>query len=165
MKIIVKNKILKFKNKEIQCSIGKNGFTSNKIEGDGCTPIGTYKLREIFFRKDKISLKNEFLIKNTEIRENSGWCDDIKSEFYNCYIDFPFEHSAERLYRVDNLYDIFCVIEHNMMPIIKNNGSAIFLHVASKQFDPTEGCIAIEKKYLIEIAEQLDATSQIVIEP
>ena len=33
-----------------------------------------------------------------------------------------------------------------MKPIIPNKGSAIFLHLAKKNYKSTEGCIAISKK-------------------
>ncbi len=75
-----------------------------------------------------------------------GWCDDPKSNFYNKLIKFPFNHRAERLYKKDNIYDIVLVINYNLKPIIKNRGSAIFLHIAKKNYSPTEGCIAVSKK-------------------
>ena len=53
MNIIVKNNILTFNNKEYQCAFGKAGFTDNKIEGDNKTPIGTFLLREVFYRDNE----------------------------------------------------------------------------------------------------------------
>ena len=38
-----------------------------------------------------------------------------------------------------------------MNPVIKKNGSAIFLHLATKKFKPTKGCIGIKKKDFIKI--------------
>ena len=65
-----------------------------------------------------------------KIKKNMGWCDDINSYEYNKAIAFPFEYSAERLYRNDDIYDIICIIEYNSNPVIKGKGSAIFIHVA-----------------------------------
>jgi hypothetical protein len=42
-------------DKKFKCCIGENGVTSNKLEGDGKTPIGNYPLREIWVREDKLS--------------------------------------------------------------------------------------------------------------
>jgi L,D-peptidoglycan transpeptidase YkuD (ErfK/YbiS/YcfS/YnhG family) len=33
-----------------------------------------------------------------------------------------------------------------MIPIIKNKGSAIFIHVAKKNYKKTAGCVALKKK-------------------
>ena len=39
-----------------------------------------------------------------------GWCDDPRSKQYNKPIKFPFNKSAEKLYRKDNTYDIILVL-------------------------------------------------------
>ena len=49
------------------------------------------------------------------------------------------------------LYDILIVIGYNDDPVIKNKGSAIFLHLEQKNINTTEGCIAIKKKYMINL--------------
>ena len=72
--------------------------------------------------------------------------------------------SAEHLYRDDDIYDIVCVLNYTTSPVIPGRGSAIFLHIAKPGFLGTEGCIAIEKEPLIEIATNLTADSTIVIE-
>ena len=41
-----------------------------------------------------------------------------------------------------------------MRPIKKNKGSAIFIHVAKKNYKKTEGCVAIKKKHLLEIIKK-----------
>ena len=46
------------------------------------------------------------------------------------------------------MYDIIVVINYNFSPIKKKRGSAIFLHVAKKNYSPTLGCIALSKKDL-----------------
>ena len=91
-------------------------------------------------------------------------CDDQKSDLYNQYIQFPFQGSAEHLYRDDHIYDIICVLSYNTSPIIPGRGSAIFLHIAKADFLGTEGCIAVEREVLIEIATNLTTTSTIIIE-
>ena len=47
------------------------------------------------------------------INKNSGWCDDIRSTYYNKFIKFPFSYNAEFLYREDDIYNIICVINYN----------------------------------------------------
>ena len=163
MKLVVKNGFLINQDQKYKCSIGYNGLSKNKTEGDGCTPVGTFKLNKIMYRPDKINNFKSNL--ETEIIEKrDGWCDDINSELYNQKIIFPYELSAENLYRHDDLYDLICIIDYNLNPIIKGKGSAIFLHVASSDYSPTHGCVAIKKDELIEIAIKLNRDSSIQID-
>ena len=162
MKLVVKNGHLVSKDKKYKCVIGYNGLSDNKYEGDGCTPVGSFKINKILFRPDKIN-NNRFNLQSEIIEEKDGWCDDIRSDFYNKKIRFPFEYSAEHLYRKDDLYDIICIIDYNLNPIIKGRGSAIFLHVASDNYSPTQGCVAIKKEELLEIALNLEKSSLIKI--
>ena len=163
MKFIVKNNNLFTENESFKCAIGLGGLTDNKLEGDHCTPIGEFKFDKIYYRADKLG-KMGFSISSIEISNNDGWCDDPNNKLYNQFVKFPFESSAEKLYRTDDLYDIICVINYNTDPIIPGKGSAIFLHVCKDDFTPTEGCIAVEKKVLIEISKQITAESSIIIE-
>ena len=55
MTIIIKNKeTLLYDDFKFKCCIGKNGTTSNKIEGDKKTPKGIFSLGLVFYRKDRI---------------------------------------------------------------------------------------------------------------
>jgi len=163
MKLVVKNGFLISKDEKYKCSIGYNGLSNNKSEGDGSTPIGTFKINKILFRPDKIN-NHRFSLQSEIIEEEDGWCDDIRSDLYNQKIRFPFKYSAERLYRNDDLYDIVCIIDYNLSPIIKGKGSAIFLHVASEDYSPTQGCVAIKKEELLEITLNLEKNSSITID-
>ena len=162
MFILVKNNKFIVGDQSFDCALGVNGLTENKKEGDGCTPIGTFRFDKIFYRKDRLGKLN-FLIDSAAIKSNDGWCDDTKSVFYNQHINFPFDESAENLYREDNIYDLICVLNYNTKPIISGKGSAIFLHVAKKAFIGTEGCVAIEKDVLINITKNITSQSQIKI--
>ena len=54
-KTILKNKVtLKFDDFYFKCSIGKNGLTTKKIEGDKRTPKGFFNIEHLYFRKDRI---------------------------------------------------------------------------------------------------------------
>ena len=64
---------------------------------------------------------------------------------YNKLISFPFQFTAERLYRKDNIYDLILVLNYNMNPIRNGKGSAIFIHIAKNNFGATEGCVALKK--------------------
>ena len=163
MNLLVKNNHLFIKDKKLKCAIGRGGLKKNKVEGDLSTPIGTFKFNKIYYRADKLGETN-FEINSTIIQKNDGWCDDERSTFYNQYIQFPFNESAEHLYREDDIYDILCVLNYNTSPIIPGLGSAIFLHVARSNFAGTEGCIAIDKEALLKIATNITHDSRIIIE-
>ena len=160
--IIVRNKVLKYKNLSYRCSVGENGITNSKTEGDKCTPGGIYSIDKIYFRKDKLSLpKIEF--QTISINKNFGWCDDINSPYYNKFIKFPFSHSAEILFRDDDIYNIICIINYNTNPIIKNVGSAIFLHIANNDYSGTAGCLALKQDDLIELLKNIKVDTKIHI--
>ena len=67
---------------------------------------------------------------------------------YNKLIKLPSEYNYEKLYKKDNVYDIILVLNYNMNPVVKNKGSAIFIHVAKENYKKTEGCVAIKKVHL-----------------
>ena len=160
--IIVRKNTLIYNDKSFQCAIGKSGTTKKKIEGDGCTPLGKYLIKEVFYRSDRVNLPN-ISFPTTVIENNYGWCDDINSKEYNKLIKFPFKESAERLFRSDNIYDIICVLNYNLDPIVKNKGSAIFLHIARDDYSGTQGCVAISEKNLVLLLTMININTELNI--
>ena len=67
------------------------------------------------------------------------------------------------LYKKENIYDIILVLNYNMSPIKKNKGSAIFIHVAKKNYRKTEGCVAINKISLLKIVKEIKKNTSIKI--
>ena len=145
MTIILKNKdTLIFDDFNFRCCIGKKGITNNKIEGDKKTPSGLFSLGKVFYRKDK-NYKPITKLNLISIKKNMGWCDDVKSKYYNKLVTTKIKCKHEKLYRKDSNYDYFIVLDYNLKKTIKGKGSAIFLHL-TQNYKPTEGCIAIQKK-------------------
>ncbi len=165
-KLILNNKVFK-------CQIGKNGKIPfyKKKEGDLCTPMGSWTLESIFFRKDRINFLKTNKSLKTKVKKISkfcGWCDDIKNPNYNKYIKINKAKrkkfcNYESLHREDNAYDLIVVINFNIKPIIKGKGSAIFLHCSFTDARPTKGCIAIDKKNLLYLCRNLNSKSKIQI--
>ena len=150
MTIYLKNKYtLIFGDFKFKCSIGKNGLSKNKKEGDKKTPIGNFRLGNLYFRSDKIK-KLKTRLKCIPIRKNMGWCDDVKSKkFYNELIITDKKVRHEKLYRKDFKYNLLIPLSYNSNPTILGKGSAIFFHL-TKSYKATEGCIALkEKDFLI----------------
>ena len=147
---------------KIKCAVGKRGITIKKIEGDNKTPAGNFKFKTIFYRKDRISLAKTYLQKIV-IKKNMGWCDDSSSKFYNKLIKFPFLYNAEKLWLTENIYDVVVVINYNINPVAKKKGSAIFLHIAKKNYTPTRGCVAISKKDMKLLVSKINVKTKLKI--
>ena len=162
MHILINKKYLTFNNYKAKCSLGKRGIGLKKREGDLITPKGKYKIKYILYRKDRVKIQSK--IKKIVIKKNMGWCDDPKSNEYNKLINLPSVYKHEKLYKKENFYDIIIVLNYNMSPIVKNKGSAIFIHVARKNYKKTEGCVAIKKAHLLKITKDLKNNTKVLIE-
>ena len=162
MIIVKKSGYLKYKNLKFRCALGKGGVKKKIIEGDNITPKGIFKIIKIYYRPDKIR-KIKTLIKKIKIKKNMGWCDDPNSDFYNKQIKLPTKLSHEKLYRNDNLYDLIAVLNYNTNPIIKNKGSAIFMHIGKDSYKKTKGCIALKREHLIMISSKIKKNTKIKI--
>ena len=92
-----------------------------------------------------------------------GWCDDTKSPYYNKLIKLQTKYSHEKLYKRSNIYDLIIVLSYNINPTIKNKGSAIFIHVTRKNYQPTQGCVALKKRNLIKLISKINKNIQIKI--
>jgi len=162
MNIILKNKFIYFQNYKLRCSVGKNGISYKKKEGDNKTPRGKFKFKYILYRKDRIpNLKSK--LKKIVICKRMGWCDDPSSKYYNQIIKLPFKSSAEKLWLKDNIYDIIIIIDYNLNPVIKFKGSAIFLHLAKNTYQSTKGCVAINKNDMKLLLEKINKKSKLQI--
>ena len=162
MNVIVNYKnTLFFDDFKFKCSVGKYGFTKNKIEGDKKTPKGFFEIGELFFRKDRCK-KPMTKIKTLSIKRNMGWCNDTKSSKYNKLIKIPQKLNYEKVFRNDEKYNFIIPIEYNTKKPTKNKGSAIFLHL-TKNYKPTAGCIAIKKNDFLVLLKLINKKTKIKI--
>ena len=163
MIIFIKNKhTLQIDEFKFICCIGKKGSTSNKKEGDKKTPKGIFKIGNLYYRKDRIE-KPLTLLKCIEIKKNMGWCDDINfPKKYNKLIKIEKKISHEKLLRKDHKYDFLIPIKYNFEKPITGLGSCIFIHL-TKNFKPTDGCVAIKKKDFLILLKLINKNSKIKI--
>ena len=144
MIIHVKNKsTLIIGDFKLRCCIGKNGFTSNKREGDYSTPKGLFILKKLYYRKDRVAFPKCEITKKV-IQKDMAWCDDPNDKRYNKEIKIYNKKLRENLFRADHNYDYLISINHNEQKI-PNKGSAVFIHLTD-DYKPTAGCIALKKK-------------------
>ncbi len=140
------------KSDDFSCSafMGKNGSTTDKTEGDGCTPLGVYKIKSAFY----INEKPKTALDSFKITEDSYWVDDIDSAYYNQYVtDIAKKDwdSAEHMIEYDG-YRYGFVVDYN--PTCEPNvGSAIFFHVG---YNPTAGCVATNEEMVLKYLSVLD---------
>lgn len=139
------------------CALGRAGVRLDKREGDGATPIGTWPIRQVLYRADRLSAHGlempSLCVPVRRIAPDDGWCDAPLDENYNRRIMLPYAASAERMWREDGVYDVVVVLGHNDDPPVADMGSAIFMHVAQPGLPPTEGCIALELAHLMAVLQ------------
>ena len=162
MLIKVKNKdTLLFDNFIFRCVVGKKGISEKKREGDFCTPKGSFELKTVYYRPDRIKhVETKLNIK--KIQPDMGWCNDPLNKKYNSLIKINQKIKHEKLYRKDNKYDILVVIDYNYRKPIPFRGSAIFIHL-TKSFKGTAGCIALNKKDLLILLKLVNKKTKIKI--
>ena len=164
MIIFVKNKdTLLVDGFKFKCSIGKNGFSRKKVEGDLTTPKGKFCLGNIYYRTDRVK-KPLSKIESIPIKKDMGWCDDPNSKYYNKQIKIEknLKISYEKLYRKDHKYDYLILIKYNYKNATKFKGSAIFLHL-TKNYLPTKGCVALCEKDFLILAKLINKKTKIKI--
>ena len=163
MIIHVKNKhTLKVDEFYFKCSVGKNGSTNNKKEGDKKTPKGTFSIENLYFRLDKID-KLKTSLKTIKINKNMGWCDDINfPEKYNKLIKVRKNIRCEKLKRNDDKYNLLLPIKYNFNKPKVGLGSCIFIHL-TKNYKPTAGCIALKKKDFLIMLKIINKNTKIKI--
>ena len=163
MTIFIKNKhTLQIDEFKFRCCIGEKGKTKNKKEGDKKTPKGTFKIGNLYFRKDRIN-EPSTLLKCIKIKKNMGWCNDIRfSKKYNKLIKIEKKIKHEKLQRKDSKYDLLIPIKYNFENPVTGRGSCIFIHL-TKNYKPTAGCIALKEKDFLIMVKLLKKNSKIKI--
>jgi L,D-peptidoglycan transpeptidase YkuD (ErfK/YbiS/YcfS/YnhG family) len=126
----------------LRAAHGRSGITLHKQEGDGATPAGLLRLVRVLYRADRIK-PPACIVPVEPIGPLDGWCDDADDAAYNKPIRLPCPASHEALWREDHVYDVIGVLDWNFTPIVKERGSAIFFHVATPDYAPTAGCVAL----------------------
>jgi len=145
-----------------KCSIGRNGLSKNKIEGDLKTPIGVFSIENLYYRNDRVE-KPITNLKCVRIYENMAWCDDSSNkEKYNKLIKVNNKIKHEKLYRKDNNYDFLIPINYNTEKTIQKKGSAIFIHL-TKNYKKTDGCISLKKNDFLILLKLIDKNTKIKI--
>lgn len=151
---------VRFHGHVFPCSLGKNGRSKHKREGDGATPIGSHRITGMFYRPDRITKPVGWA---RPIGPRDLWSDDSCDTRYNQHVRAPYNFSHEALRRADPLYDLVLVTDWNMLPAIAGKGSAIFIHQWRRPGFGTEGCIAFSRPNLRWIAERIMIGTRLIV--
>ena len=163
MLILLKNKhTLKVDEFYFNCSIGKRGTGKKKIEGDYKTPVGTFSIEHLYYRKDRVT-KPQTKLKCIPIQKYMGWCNDINHpKKYNKLVSIDKQISQEKLFRKDHKYDLLIPIKYNFKKKVVGKGSCIFLHL-TKDYLPTAGCIALSEKDFLILLKLINRNSKVKV--
>jgi len=143
-------------------ALGRAGIRANKREGDGGTPRGRFRLRQLWWRADRM-IRPATLLPARRIGPQDAWCEDPSDRRYNRAMMVPSQHPGDRLRRADQLYDLIIEIDHNTRPRVAGRGSAVFVHIARPGLAPTAGCVAMPKPRLRQLLARLGPRTRIYI--
>jgi L,D-peptidoglycan transpeptidase YkuD (ErfK/YbiS/YcfS/YnhG family) len=146
--------------------VGRNGVSSNRREGDGTTPTGTYAIGATMYGN---SANPGVRYRYRRLRCGDWWSEDPASPTYNtfqhvtCGKPPPFKIKTSGMWQQPVAYAHLAVIEFNMRPVVPGRGSGIFLHAQTG--GPTNGCISLRRDALVRVLRWLEpkATPRIVI--
>jgi L,D-peptidoglycan transpeptidase YkuD (ErfK/YbiS/YcfS/YnhG family) len=146
----------------IPVALGRGGIRANKREGDGGTPRGIFRPRQLWWRADRFPRPATFLPVRA-IEADDAWCEDPNDRHYNQPVRLTREQGGDRLRRDDHLYDFIVEIDHNTTPRISGRGSAVFLHLARENLAPTAGCVSMTRPAMVRLLRRLGPETRIVI--
>lgn len=151
---------VRFQGQLYPCTIGKTGITRNKREGDKATPAGIHRIVGMLYRPDRIPAPVPWAM---PIGPRDLWSDDGTQGDYNSLVQAPYPHSHEVLRRADPLYDLVILTDWNWPDAVAGRGSAIFIHQQRRPGYPTEGCVALSRAHLHQIAVRLTRHSRLIV--
>jgi L,D-peptidoglycan transpeptidase YkuD (ErfK/YbiS/YcfS/YnhG family) len=150
--------------KRLPVALGRTGIRPLKREGDGGTPVGTFRPIRLWWRADRLP-RPRTLLPVRRIAPDDAWCEDPTDRRYNRAFRRSANEPGDRLRRDDGLYDLILEIDHNTRPRVAGLGSAVFIHVARDAFGPTAGCVALRRNDLLRLLARIGPRTRIKIHP
>lgn len=128
-----------------------------KKEGDGKSPAGMFPLTFAFGKAESVTLKLSY----RKIDDQTHCVDDVNSNHYNKIVGslqvgiFDWK-SSEKMSEITPEYDLGVFVAYNSYPVVKGNGSCIFLHIWKDADTPTSGCTAMGREDMERVISWLD---------
>ena len=135
--------------------VGRSGLSAHHREGDGTTPLGTYRIGPVVYGLDR---DPGVRFRYHRLTCGDWWDEDPVSPTYNefrhvaCGAAPPFRGASEALWRATVAYRLFAVLEYNAARV-PGRGSAMFLHVDTGR--ATNGCVALPRARLVRLLRVL----------
>ena len=147
-----------------EARLGRNGVSSNRREGDGTTPTGTYGIADTMYgNAPDPGVRYAY----RRLRCGDWWDEDPSSPTYNsfqhvaCGTRPRFRGASEGMWEQPRAYPYLAVVEYNMNPVVPGRGSGIFLH--ARTGGPTNGCISLRRADLVSVLRWLRPEDEPVI--
>lgn len=142
---------------------GKNGAATEKKEGDGKTPIGTYGFSMAFGLKEDPGS----VLPYHKIQKGDYWVDDSDSQYYNQLVNTNQTKkswkSAEDMSASSPYYNYALALDYNK-DRVPGAGSAIFIHCTSTANDTgSQGCIRIPEDLMKTLVQSADEKTKIIM--
>lgn len=147
----------------IAVRIGRSGFSARHREGDGTTPMGSFRIQSVFGIVRVPPTGYPYI----RLKKNYCWVLRSSQKTYNSLVKgSPCLRGDENLFRIAKAgpYRRSIVLDFNMDPVIRGHGGAIFIH--SHSYDgtgktkPTSGCVSLTNGQLVKLLKLLDASLQ-----
>jgi L,D-peptidoglycan transpeptidase YkuD (ErfK/YbiS/YcfS/YnhG family) len=129
--------------------LGWNGLSAKRREGDGTTPVGTFRIHATMYGNEA---NPGVRFRYRRVRCGDWWDEDPSSPTYNsfqhvpCGQQPPFRAESEGMWQQPRAYPFLAVVEFNMRPVVLGRGSGIFLHADTG--NATNGCVSIRRDRL-----------------
>lgn len=154
--------------KEFEIVVGRTGLawaqdsapesaSAFKKEGDGKSPAGMFPLTFAFGKAESVTSGLSY----RRLEDQTECVDDVNSHHYNKVVGrnqvgiFDWK-SSEKMAQITPEYDLGVFVAYNSYPVVKGNGSCIFLHIWKDANSPTSGCTAMAREDLERIVAWLD---------
>jgi L,D-peptidoglycan transpeptidase YkuD (ErfK/YbiS/YcfS/YnhG family) len=140
--------------------VGRNGIRKNRREGDGTTPVGTFRIGRVMYGNEP---NPGVKFRYRRLRCGDWWNEDPSSPTYNtlqrlrCGEQPPFAVKSPGMWQERTAYTHLAVVEFNMNPVVPGRGSGIFLHAQTG--GPTNGCISLRRPDLVRVLRWLRPSS------
>ena len=144
-----------WKGEEFPALVGRNGVAADKVEGDGCAPLGRWALTLALYRADRLARPGD-AFRWKAIEMGDCWCDEAGTD-YNRFI--PAGHplaarygASGTLWKDGHEYDVLFGLGYNVNPVAQGKGSAILLHGWREGATHSGGCVVLPNDVLLRLA-------------
>ena len=142
--------------------IGKEGLGKTK-EGDGMTPVGTFKFNKAFGIADDPGCAIPYV----QVDNDTYWSgdNDIRYNQMVSIKDYPDLKTDDSEHIVDYQYEYqYCLNISYNEDGVAGMGSAIFLHCLGDRKPRTGGCVAIPEEQMYFVMQHVDPDCLVVID-